>query len=260
VVGDSATAAGFTHAFAWSDGTMADLGTLGGDFSNAFAINRAGQVTGQSLTADGAMHPFVYANGEMIDLGLPASGMNGFGSAINAAGQVAGTYMVPAQNTFPPYALRGFIATPIPLLYAKLAEKAAKTTPGLLLQYSVRLASRSYDAADLNGTCVLLTAFDLQAGLVAYDKRFATAMKELIADARGIKSAVGCSDRHDSAAPLETTSQTSSPATSSVVAGLSRTVNTAAADTAAYTWFATRFGIGANGVLAKGPLKGRLDR
>jgi len=245
VVGDSTTPSGFAHAFLWSAGTMADLGTLGGDYSNAFAVNRSSQVTGQALAANGHNHPFVYTEGEMIDLGLPTGGTDGFGSAINAAGQIAGTYMVPAQNTFPPYALRGFVATPIPLLYAKLAEKAGTTTPGILLQYSVRLAQHSYDASDLKGTCLLLTAFDVQAGLIAYDKRYTAKMKELIAGARAIKTAVGCSDQSGSAAPSQVASQ-------------SLALSTAPADAAASEWYRNRFGIAANGVLTAGPLKGLL--
>jgi probable HAF family extracellular repeat protein len=246
IVGDSTTASGSTHSFLWSEGAMADLGTLGGASSNAQAVNRSGQVTGQALTADGAYHPFVYTEGEMIDLGVPAGGTEGFGSAINAAGQVVGTYMLPDQSTFPPYVLRGFIATPISLLYSKLADKASKTAPGIFLQYSVRLAQRSYEASDLKGTCLMLTAFDVQAGLLAYDKRLAAQMKELIADARAIKAAVGCKDRGETAAPVETT-------VARIVA-----LDADPAVEAAREWYRNRFGIDANGVLTAGPLKGLL--
>jgi len=255
VVGDSASTSGTSHAFLWADGAMADLGTLGGSFSNAFAVNRSGQVTGQALTADGAYHPFIYMDGEMIDLGLPAGGTEGFGSAINAAGQVVGTYMLraPDPDTYPPYILRGFIATPISLLYTKLAEKAGKTAPGIFLQYSVRLAQHSYEASDLKGTCLWLTAFDLQAGLVAYDKRLAGKMKELIADARAIKAAVGCRNHGEPAAPA--------PKTAARIVALD--ADPAIADPAiedAREWYRNRFRIGANGILTAGPLKGQLAR
>src|SRR5215470_6515963 len=43
----------FTHpddAFEWSNGTMTDLGTLGGNFSQGVAINSSGEVVGMSAT------------------------------------------------------------------------------------------------------------------------------------------------------------------------------------------------------------------
>ena len=47
-----------------------DLGTLGGVFSSASAINANGQVVGGSQTADGTYHAFSWtAAGGMVDLG-----------------------------------------------------------------------------------------------------------------------------------------------------------------------------------------------
>ena len=42
-----------------ADGTMVDLGTLGGDGSWATGINDRGQVVGVSTTAAGAEHAFL---------------------------------------------------------------------------------------------------------------------------------------------------------------------------------------------------------
>jgi probable HAF family extracellular repeat protein len=45
VVGNSTTAAGYTHAFLYTNGHgMTDLGTLGGTYSIATGVNNAGQV------------------------------------------------------------------------------------------------------------------------------------------------------------------------------------------------------------------------
>ncbi len=84
-----------THAFLWEKGVMTDMGTLGGDFSEATAISDATAVAGNSATADGYIRAFVWKNGVMTDLGALPGGSSA-ATAINARGQVAGVSAVVA--------------------------------------------------------------------------------------------------------------------------------------------------------------------
>ncbi len=83
------------HAFFYSDGKIMDLGTLGGDQSEAHALNDAGQVTGNADTKDKdkrhdfVRHAFLWQNGKMSELGTSKADTSD-GLAINGAGQVVG--------------------------------------------------------------------------------------------------------------------------------------------------------------------------
>ena len=83
---------GATHAFAWEDGQMTDLGTLGGANSVAYAVSDTGQIAGASeVDSAGTRHAFLYADGQMRDL-APLPGLTaGAAYALNAGGQVVGT-------------------------------------------------------------------------------------------------------------------------------------------------------------------------
>ena len=90
-----------SRAFVWSAFTgMLDMGTLGGAYAQAHAINDAGFVTGTAQTADGligATHAFLYQvpqQGEryekpMVDL-QTLGGVSSYGLAVNAYNHVVG--------------------------------------------------------------------------------------------------------------------------------------------------------------------------
>ncbi len=93
------------HAFLASGFLVHSIGTLGGSYSAAFAINhRPGQdsqvVGDSSTTGDAAIHAFVYsgnifANGLMVDLNTRIAANSGWelvsARGINSSGQIVGT-------------------------------------------------------------------------------------------------------------------------------------------------------------------------
>jgi len=85
-----------SHAFIWEKSTgKEDLGTLGGSFSQATAINNAGQVTGVAETASGRNRAFLWSKkAGMKSLGVPdgenPAAFDTAGEGINDQGQVVG--------------------------------------------------------------------------------------------------------------------------------------------------------------------------
>ncbi len=91
-----------SRAFMWTGQTgMIDIGTLGGSYAQAYAINDAGYVTGASQTQTwGPMvitHAFIYQlpsppyqrHDRMVDLGV-LGGLSSYGMAINNYNHVVG--------------------------------------------------------------------------------------------------------------------------------------------------------------------------
>src|SRR5512139_3050794 len=68
--------------------TLVELGTLGGNFSEAIFVNDHGQVIGNSEIAGGGIHPFFWENGVITDLGV--QGQSSIATDINESGQVVG--------------------------------------------------------------------------------------------------------------------------------------------------------------------------
>ena len=90
IVGGSFVAGFVPHAFrANATLNLTDLGTLGGEFSNAWDINDHGVITGEASNAAEDVHAFVLASAGMQDIGT-LGGMTSIGRSINESGQVAG--------------------------------------------------------------------------------------------------------------------------------------------------------------------------
>ena len=102
-MGYSYLANGEFHGFLFANGKMTDLGTLGGEFSQAYAINASGQITGTGyVSGDTGAHAFIYANGKMTDIGK-LTGFYATGFSINSAGVVVGTADVKSSSEYMVY-------------------------------------------------------------------------------------------------------------------------------------------------------------
>jgi probable HAF family extracellular repeat protein len=85
--------------FLWKNGTMRDLGSLGGGFGVPNGMNGQGEVVGQSdLAGDQASHPFLWNGARLVDLGT-LGGDSGTAYAVNDAGQVVGAADLPGGQT-----------------------------------------------------------------------------------------------------------------------------------------------------------------
>jgi probable HAF family extracellular repeat protein len=116
--------------FLWENGTMVDLGTLGGAYGIVSAgqgsgLNNLGQVIGASSVAanpgacfftefDPNCHPFLWDRGKLIDLNTSTAGGNPVGAdGINDAGEIVGAadFSSVGGSSFDAYLWRKGVAT-----------------------------------------------------------------------------------------------------------------------------------------------------
>ncbi|MFO1338265.1 MAG: hypothetical protein U1F53_08510 [Burkholderiaceae bacterium] len=100
VVGHSFTFSNVPHATLWAaDGTVVDLGTLGGVASTAEAVNRHRWAAGYGENADFQTHAALWRAGIVIDLGTLGEGRTSYGLGIDHEGTVVGfSYTTPDDD------------------------------------------------------------------------------------------------------------------------------------------------------------------
>ena len=98
VVGTSSTASGRSDAFLYTNGSMQDLGTFGGNFSIATGLNDTGHVVGLSYSAAGVGQAFLYNGIATLNLGTMGDSISSANS-INSAGQVVGYTALKGRDT-----------------------------------------------------------------------------------------------------------------------------------------------------------------
>lgn len=77
--------------FLYHNGTSTSLGSLGGSYGDATAVNSSGQVVGYSYVSQlGQTHAFLYSGGKMTDLGTLQGSGGSWARDINDAGQIVG--------------------------------------------------------------------------------------------------------------------------------------------------------------------------
>lgn len=115
VTGLAYTIDGSARAFIYKNAQMSSLGTLGGDFSDAYALNDKGDIVGVSTQSGGQQRAFLYRAGLMSDLGT-LGGTHSAAFAVNELRQIVGCSTLAGDSE-----QRGFIhqlgaMTPLPSL------------------------------------------------------------------------------------------------------------------------------------------------
>jgi probable HAF family extracellular repeat protein len=108
------------------------LGSLGGIFSHAGAVNNVGQIVGNARTSAGLYHAFLYANGTMTDLGTLPGGANSAAEGINLSGQVVGNSEFGPDSTLHATRWFGTTATDIGLQAGRFSTAYAINDAGVI--------------------------------------------------------------------------------------------------------------------------------
>ena len=125
--------------FLWENGTMIDLGTLGGTIGLADMLNNRGEVIGTSnLTGDQTSHPFLWRNGMLTDLFTSTIGGSPItADQLNDDGEIVGGGAFPGQP-FDAYLWRNGVATDLGRLMGDCSsEGVALNSDAQVIGYSL---------------------------------------------------------------------------------------------------------------------------
>jgi probable HAF family extracellular repeat protein len=89
IVGHCALDSGAKHGFIYTNGTLTDIGTLGGADSNAMDINSKGLVVGDARDAQGVYRAVAYSNGALSDI---SNGVHSAAWGVNSLDQIVGFF------------------------------------------------------------------------------------------------------------------------------------------------------------------------
>ena len=136
VVGYAYTGEGDVRAFLWDTNEgMRKIGTLGGAFSDAYAINNRGDIVGFSSLGGGSQHAFLYRNGIMSDLGT-LGGSHSVAFGINEARQIVGCSTLEGDSVQQAFIYQQGVMNPLPSLGGNDACALGINRNGWVVGYS----------------------------------------------------------------------------------------------------------------------------
>jgi probable HAF family extracellular repeat protein len=150
------------HAFLYSNGTMTDLGTLGGIGSSGFAINRSGEVAGVAQTATGKSDAALWTGTTTVDLGALAplsSGSKSEATGINDSGQVVGYWYPSGTGGVRPWLYSNGTMTSLPEpsnLTSTSCAPGAINNSGEIVGYCLDASGNYHAVLWQNGTVTTL--------------------------------------------------------------------------------------------------------